>query len=204
MSVKNKSPWITINGKNVADSQLSIEYLKKELNIDANSHLSPREKGIATSVRIMMEEHMYFVGGAEAYVHHGGKHIFTHYPPGLLPLPKFMIKILLATLMKREINKMFYYQGIGRHTHEEQQRIGLKELQAVNDVLGDNKFLMGDKPCDEDAAVFGLLSWPLCCNTDDNFYNIELKKFPKLMAYFERIKDAYWKDWKDRRYPSKE
>lgn len=29
MSVKNKCPWITLNGDHVADSQLCIEYLAK-------------------------------------------------------------------------------------------------------------------------------------------------------------------------------
>ena len=29
MSEKEKSPWITINGTNIADSQIAIEYLTK-------------------------------------------------------------------------------------------------------------------------------------------------------------------------------
>ncbi len=29
MSDKGKSPWITINGKNIADSQIAMEYLTK-------------------------------------------------------------------------------------------------------------------------------------------------------------------------------
>ncbi len=32
MSSKGKSPWITINGVDVADSQLAIDYLTKNLN----------------------------------------------------------------------------------------------------------------------------------------------------------------------------
>ncbi len=31
MSSKNKMPWITINGVDVADSQLAIEYLSEHL-----------------------------------------------------------------------------------------------------------------------------------------------------------------------------
>ena len=44
-SKKGKTPWITINGENVADTQFAIEYLKKELGVDMNSKLSEKEKG---------------------------------------------------------------------------------------------------------------------------------------------------------------
>ncbi len=32
MSTKGKCPWITVNGVDVADSQLAIEYLTKEFS----------------------------------------------------------------------------------------------------------------------------------------------------------------------------
>ncbi len=31
MGAKNKCPWITINGKDIPDSQMTINYLSKEL-----------------------------------------------------------------------------------------------------------------------------------------------------------------------------
>jgi hypothetical protein len=31
-------------------------------------------------------------------------------------------------------------------------------LKAIDYIIGDNKFLFGDDPCDTDAAVFGMLS----------------------------------------------
>ena len=49
MSEKSKSPWITINGVNVADSQFAIDHLKKDLSIDMNSKLSDRDKGARLS-----------------------------------------------------------------------------------------------------------------------------------------------------------
>ena len=36
-----KTPWITVNGKDVSDSQLAIEYLEKELEKSLNDHLKP-------------------------------------------------------------------------------------------------------------------------------------------------------------------
>ena len=45
-SEKSKTPWITVNGVNVADSQFAIDHLKKELGIgDVNFKLSDKDKG---------------------------------------------------------------------------------------------------------------------------------------------------------------
>ncbi len=151
----------------------------------------------------MIEDHLLFLLAAEAYVYHGGKHFVTHYPPGLIPLPSFVTKFLFAVVFKRINKKNLYNQGLGRHERHEQQKMGLSALQALSDILGDNKFLMGDQPCEEDCTLFAFICWPLLCCTDDNIYNIEIKKFPRLMAYFERMKEVYWADWKEMRHPSK-
>ena len=81
--------------------------------------------------------------------------------------------------------------------------MGFSALQDLNNVLGNKKFLMGDQPCEEDCTLFAFLCWPLNSFTSDNFYNVQVKKFPNLMAYYERMKEAYWKDWSEKRYPSK-
>ncbi len=51
MSPKGKSPWITINGEDIADSQLAIEHLTKVLKKDVDAHLNEEEKARARSIR---------------------------------------------------------------------------------------------------------------------------------------------------------
>lgn len=36
--------------------------------------------------------------------------------------------------------------------------IGRKDLKALNDIIGEKKFLFGDDACDVDAATFGVLA----------------------------------------------
>lgn len=31
------------------------------------------------------------------------------------------------------------------------------DLKSINDIIDTNKFLLGDKPCDVDASVFGMM-----------------------------------------------
>ena len=196
-SEKEKTPWITMNGKNISDSQLSIEHIKRELNIDANSHLNPEQRGIAQSLRVMADDHLYFLLIIESYVHHEGKHVFTHYPPGLFgPLPDFLTKILLKTQVKSWLGGQCKAQGLGRHSKEEVRSIGLKCLEAYSLAIGSKTYLMGDEPCEEDAAVFGQLVWMLYCMPNDNYFKAATKeKFPNLVAYVENIKARFWPDW---------
>lgn len=78
-----KSPWITLNGEDIADSQVIIETLSKKFKVDikwvvklfawlcqcvnrASSHsfsakLSPKDKALSRCLRIMCEEHLYWV-----------------------------------------------------------------------------------------------------------------------------------------------
>ena len=59
-SKKGKIPWIEFNGQEIADSNFCIQFLKREFNVDIDSHLSDSEKAIAHSVRTMLEENTYW------------------------------------------------------------------------------------------------------------------------------------------------
>ena len=58
MSPKKKSPWITYNGVDIGDSQLCIEFLMKEFNVDLSAHLSALEKSQARAYLKLIEESM--------------------------------------------------------------------------------------------------------------------------------------------------
>ncbi len=202
VSSKGKVPWITLNGENVADSQLSIEHIKGALGIDSNAHLTPEQRGCAKGLRVMADDHLYFLLVVESYIHLEGEHLLTHYPPGMFgPLPDFVVKILLKTQVKSWIGGVTKSQGLGRHSKEEVRQMGITCLEGFAQALGDKPYLMGDKPCEEDAAVFGQLAWMLYCLSDNNYFKKATKdRFPKLVDYVARIKVNYWPDWEQCTY----
>lgn len=81
--------------------------------------------------------------------------------------------------MSKKIEERSKSQGYGLHSREEGYRndsiclhitllkcliyfflvysIGRKDLKSLNDFLEGKKFLLGDEPCNEDAAVFGMM-----------------------------------------------
>ena len=80
----------------------------------------------------------------------------------------------------------------------------MKSLESVSRVLGSNKFLLGDEPCEEDCTLFAFVTYTLHCSCKDNVYRVALStKFPNLVEHHERMKECYWKDWDDMRYKKK-
>ncbi len=142
-SSKSKVPWITLNGENISDSQLSIEHIKNTLGIDSNAHLTQEQQGQAKGLRVMADDHLYFLLLVESYVHLEGEHFLTHYPPGAFgPLPDFMLKIMLKTQIKSWLGGMAKAQGLGRHSKQEVHDIGITCLEGFMQALGDKPLLL--------------------------------------------------------------
>ena len=59
-SSKGKTPWISHNGKAVADSQFSIDYLNSVYDIDLNRHLTAEQRAISRAFQKMTEENLYW------------------------------------------------------------------------------------------------------------------------------------------------
>ena len=113
LSPKGKCPWITINGVNVSDSQLCIEYLAKKFDLDANPGLTPVDLAISRALRILVEEDWYNAGKQFRWVINGGRHLPNIFRTGY---PEFVMKHILIPLKRIEFSRDTYAQGMGRHT----------------------------------------------------------------------------------------
>jgi hypothetical protein len=90
---------------------------------------------------------------------------------------------LMFHFIKRKISKALFYQGYGRHSSDESTailtifyflnfrlqnknscnlykvyNIGKQDLEALENFLGDKKFLFGDALCNEDAVLFAYIA----------------------------------------------
>ncbi|KAI8789724.1 failed axon connections homolog isoform X2 [Biomphalaria glabrata] len=193
MSKKGKTPWITYNGKDIADSQMCIEYLKDKRNLRVDDHLSREEKAVARAIRCLTEENLYWTMCYETFVKNPKsldlllKDIFSR--------PKiFVFKNLVGRLVKKELHG----HGIGRHSDTEIWSIGKGDLTALSEFLGDKNYMFGDKASDIDCTVFGMLSmavWQMKGSRHEAYIHQNL---PNLVAYCERMKESFWRDWSQR------
>ncbi|OWF52760.1 Failed axon connections-like [Mizuhopecten yessoensis] len=96
--------------------------------------------------------------------------------------------------VRSSIKNMAYSHGIGRHSKEEVYEILRTDLQALSNVLGVKRFLMGSRPCQHDCAVFGMLA-EIMWEPFGGFTHAILCEFPNLVRYCENMKEDVWPDW---------
>jgi len=47
--------------------------------------------------------------------------------------------------------------GLGLHSQAEVEQLTLSDLKYISSVLGSNKYITGDQPCEHDCGIFGQL-----------------------------------------------
>ncbi|XP_042867421.1 failed axon connections homolog [Penaeus japonicus] len=186
---KGQSPWITLNGKEMGDSQLIIEMLGRRFGNDFTAKLTPEQQGAARAFHMMVTEHLAWGFRMWRWVENRGQAMLQEMPR--IPL----IVQLLMPLKRRKIFKSIYIQGIGRHSPEEIHGIIERDLAAISLYLGDKAFLMGSDPCEVDCALFGSLAQIMWNYPGSPYETMVKEKYPNLKEYVLRVKERLWPDW---------
>ncbi|KAH3710597.1 failed axon connections homolog [Dreissena polymorpha] len=186
---KKKTPWIEYNGKTISDSQHIIEFLQQEFSVDLNAHLTSKERAHAWSIQKWLEEFTYWLNVHTRWV------IFSDEFFAMASTLPNIARLKKET--KTRLKNMTYTVGIGRHSNEEIHRMMVNDIRMFAEILGDNRFVMGDRISDVDCAAFGVLSqvrWgtPTTCPGASMLRDGGLKN---VTDYLDRIKDLYWPDW---------
>ena len=179
-SAKGKVPWITLNEEDVSDSHFCIEFLAKKYNKDLSKDLQPVEKSMARALFKMTEESLFWC----MIIHR-----FKYGKADAMGMP-----CLIFSVMANKMTKVAVQQGYGRHSKEEVYQIGMADISALENFLGSKTFLFGDKPCNEDAVVFSMISQFICVDNGP-FNEFITKQCPNLMRYHDNIRKIYWPDW---------
>lgn len=185
---KGKSPWISLNGEEIGDSQLIMEMLGPKYGKDFSSHLSTEQLAIARAMRIMIEDHFLWCLAVWRFDVDAGKAFLNS-----IEAP-YILRFVIA-LFRRRIVGASRVQGLGRHSHEEVMEMGRKDLKALSLCLGEKPFLMGDKPTEVDCALFGFLAQVVWNSAGSPYLQMLETECINLQAYCHRIKERYWPDW---------
>ena len=94
MSAKGKTPWMTFNGMDMADSQFCIEHLTKTLGKDLSEHLTDEQRAIEKAMRSILEDNYYFCAAMERWCFGSLDNILKAFPP--LPMPKLLAKVCMS------------------------------------------------------------------------------------------------------------
>jgi len=111
---------------------------------------------------------------------------------GHLSLP---VRYLLFYWLQRKFRGDLWSHGIGRHSEQDLYGIAERDLLAVSAVLGQKKFLLGEKPCLADAAVFAFIVASTWEFPRSPFAELTKSKATNLEEHAQRMKELYYPDW---------
>lgn len=179
---RNQLPFMEVEGKKISDSNHMIETLIDKYQLTIDLSLTETEKAIAHTVTRMLDENLYWV---MSYSRWQDDHYWPQFKKAFMDaFPQIKEGDLDGA---RAYNfERYQKQGIGRYTPEEVYEKGLKDLQAIETLLGTQSFFFGKEPHTIDASLYGFLA-------NIYYYPIEtpLKQFlsqsKTLASYVERM-----------------
>uniref|UniRef100_A0A914XLC2 Uncharacterized protein n=1 Tax=Plectus sambesii TaxID=2011161 RepID=A0A914XLC2_9BILA len=183
-------PFVELNGEHIADSQLILFKLSKHFNKE--DKLSKEKLAVARAVDRMIEGSLLFTLTCFKVVKNTAKSI--HPSVSGVPLPEFVTN-LVAPLIHEQIKGRLIANGMYKHDEADIIEIMRRDLQAISDILGSNKFVMGDEPSTVDCTVFGNLASCYYLPYDQPMKRLLQEEFTNVRDLLERIKSRFWSDW---------
>uniref|UniRef100_A0A0N5A9S2 Failed axon connections homolog n=1 Tax=Syphacia muris TaxID=451379 RepID=A0A0N5A9S2_9BILA len=183
-------PFIELNGEQIADSQLILSYLQDHFNL--HDDLTAEEKGIARAVDRMIEgSTFYCLLYSKAY--ENAANLMSRDISGL-PFPRFITKFL-SVFGSILIHKRLDANGVSRHKREDIIAILRKDIQAIDNILGDKTFLLGAHLTAPDFTAFGHLATAYYLPYDQPIKKLLNDEFPRVKAYIQRIRQTLFPHW---------
>ena len=180
---KGKLPYIDDDGALVADSTLIRLHLERKHGIDFDKGLSARDRGAAWATEKMLEDHLYWHlvywrWMKDANFQRGPLNFFKRAPAIIRPFVEMAVR--------KRVKRNLWSHGVGRHKEAENNLMADRAVDAVAQMLGDNRYFMGAAPCGADATVFAFVAGTLC-GTFDSPLRTKMEAAPNLVAYSQRM-----------------
>lgn len=195
-SKKGQLPFIELNGKEIADSDIIIRELSEYFNKNLDEGLTPEQKVSSHAFESMLNNHTSWV--VRWWRYNNPKEFLdtaqldikqslqSRLPKGLL---NFVFKIGFRSQVKQAVG-----HGLGRHTTQEIYDFGKEDLSTLSQFLGDKDYFFGAKPHLLDCVAFAhVAQFVYVPFADiDQWLN---ENHPNLVAFVQRVRDCYWPDW---------
>lgn len=152
---KGKMPWARINGEIFADSEIIAEKLNALTNGGVYAGLSSQELGLGLGAVRLAEEHLYWLMVAARWLDDDW---WPNVVNGLLKMIPAPVRGVVSALIRRRMRQTYSYQGLGLHSPAEQEAFARRDLQALEDAVGDQGFLFGDEVCVYDFGVAAIMA----------------------------------------------
>ena len=187
---KHKAPYIVLSdGSLIQDSTFIKAYLERQ-GADFSGGYTARELAFGFGLERLCENHLNWILTNGRWLNDenfkkGPRMFFMGAPEA--------IRDTVIEKVKAEVAAGHWAHGISRHSEEEIFELGRLDIDALNDALGDNDFILGQRPCGFDASIFASL-YGLSTPHFDIPTGAYVRENRRLMAYIDRMKALYISD----------
>ncbi len=185
---KGKLPYIVDDGTIVADSTFIRFHLEKKYGLDLDHGLSDAQRASAWAAERLAEDQLYWGmvhsrWALDANFAKGPGHFFDHLPEPTQSQARAKQRAAVLGYLQG--------QGLGCHTPEEIGELMQRGYWALSQILGDNAFLAGPRPCGADASVFGQIVSALSPYFD-SLVRDAVASHANLVGYSKRMMARYF------------
>lgn len=183
---KGKLPYLDVDGRQLADSELIAEYLDELTGGKVYAGLSAAQKAQGFALARLTEDHLYWIMV-------GSRWLDDAWWPNIVKdffgfVPGFM-RPLASGLARREVRKTYHLQGLGRHSLEEQRGFATRDLAALDASVPAQGFLFGERPGIFDFTIASLMAG-VYDQQPASWVTPLAQQYSNLQAYTERVQQA--------------
>ena len=189
-SPKGQLPWMEDDGELIADSHFIRLHLERKYGIDFDEGLCPVQRAQAWAIERMVENHLNWT---MAHIRWLDADNFAKGPANFFAEIPEPMRSQVTAGVQAEIAANIRSVGVGRHSEAEVLGLGVRSLQALSALLGDQAFMMGDRPSGVDAVAFGMVASLLTPYFDAPLRQRALR-FNNLTAYVDRMMAGVYPD----------
>jgi glutathione S-transferase len=183
-SPKGQLPFIEDDGELISDSTFIRLHLEAKYGVDLDAGLSPLERAQAWTLERMIENQLGWCMVHARWLlkdnfDKGPSHFFDQAPEGV------------REAVRTQVNANVRAVGLGRHSDDEIADLGEKSLDALDQLLGDKPFLMGERPTGVDAIAFAEVA-AILTPFFDSALRRRAERFVRLTAYRDRMMERFY------------
>ncbi len=190
-SPKGKLPYIEDHGRIVSDSSFILKYLRESYGDIVDGHLTLKDKAIAHAFTKMIDENLYWVLVYFRWMLKHNEHALNALYFANIPFP---FNRIVAFKERLGLKRALFKQGIGRHTGGEILEIGLRDLNALSDLLETKPYFFGEVPSSLDAAAYAVLSQLILVKVFTAPISDQAMSYKNLVDFTHRFHESYFKN----------
>jgi len=186
-------PWIEDDdGEVIHDSQRVIDRLTDKRGITLDDHLSVHERAEMRAWQRLLEDHYYWAGLVQMrWVEDRNWLMYKEeLAAELEPSPE--VDAFFQDIRDYLIGE-FRGHAVGKMTVEEVRAVACQDLDALSDRLGNQPWLMGDRPTSVDAVFYACLLQTYVTRCSSPVVEYARTK-ANLETYCRRLRKVYWNE----------